>query len=199
LNDARREGKPELDRLLEEACREISIQVERLQDTATSFSNLVALEHWNPERVDLGDAVEGLTEGLGVLDRRGVVIATGIPAPGTAVVMADRQWLNRALSNLLQNSIDALGDESGEIRLSVAGAGERVVFEIEDTAGGVEPDQLQDLFSPHFSTTASGSGLGLALVQHVVIRCQGTIEAKNGRLGLQITIDLPAATKDGDG
>jgi len=191
LNEARLRQDPELDQLLEEACREIAIQVERLQDTAISFSNLVALEHWQPERVDLTDAVAALTEGLGVLDRRGIVVTSDLPAPAEAMVMADRQWLKRALASLLQNSLDVLGDDPGEIHIKVARIGDRAVFEIEDSGGGVLPDQLQDLFSPHFSTTASGSGLGLALVHQVVTRCQGTVEAENGPLGLRIRIELP--------
>jgi signal transduction histidine kinase len=68
-----------------------------------------------------------------------------------------------------------------------------VVCEIEDTGGGVPRDQLKDLFSPHFSTTASGSGLGLALVHDVVARCQGRVEAENGARGLRIRLELPAA------
>ncbi len=63
LDEARRRQDPELDALLEEACREIAIQVERLQDTSTSFSNLVALEHWQPERVDLAERRGGAEGG----------------------------------------------------------------------------------------------------------------------------------------
>jgi len=193
LNEARLRKDPELDQLLEEACREIAIQVERLQDTAISFSNLVALEHWQPERVDLADAVAALTEGLGVLDRRGIVVSCDLPKPASAMVMADRQWLKRALANLMQNSLDALDDGPGNIRLTVTQGEGRATLEIEDSGPGVPPDQLQDLFSPHFSTTASGSGLGLALVHQVVTRCQGRVEAENGRLGLRIRIELPLA------
>ncbi len=196
LDEARRRQDPELDKVLEEACREIAIQVERLQDTAISFSNLVALEHWQPESVDLTESVKSLTEGLGVLERRGIVVSHDLPESAVALVTADRQWLNRALANLLQNSLDALGDGPGEIRFVVSVAGERSVFEIEDSGGGVQPDQLQDLFSPHFSTTAAGSGLGLALVHQVVTRCQGKVEAANGRLGLRIRIELPLARNE---
>jgi len=193
LDQARRRQDPGLDALLEEACREIAIQVDRLQDTSISFSNLVALEHWQPVRVDLNKAVSELEEGLGVLDRRGITLASELPEPASATVMADRQWLNRALANLLQNSLDALGDGPGEIRLTVTAGDDRAVLEIEDSGGGVPPGQLQDLFSPHFSTTASGSGLGLALVHQVVTRCQGTVEAENGYRGLRIRIELPLA------
>jgi signal transduction histidine kinase len=134
-----------------------------------------------------------VSEGLGVLARRGITMTHEHPPLGTLWVMADRPWLTRALTNLIQNSVDALGDGPGEIRLTVADGGERVIWEIEDTGGGVPQDQLKDLFSPHFSTTASGSGLGLALVHHVVTRCQGTVEAANGERGLRIRIELPAA------
>jgi two-component system nitrogen regulation sensor histidine kinase NtrY len=193
LNEARRKGAPDLDRLLEEACGEISVQVQRLQDTATSFSNLVALEQWQPEPVDLTAVVEAATRGLGVLARRGILMTKELPPRGEAMVMADRSWLTRALANLIQNSLDVLGDGPGEIGLRVVEAGNRVVLSVEDSGGGVCADQLGDLFSPHFSTTASGSGLGLALVHQVVTRCQGTVEAENGDHGLRIRIELPAA------
>jgi signal transduction histidine kinase len=193
LDEARRRGASDLPELLEEACGEITAQVHRLQDTASSFSNLVALEHWQPEEVDLTEMISAIPAGLGVLARRGISVILDLPAPGSALVTADRPWLARALTNLVQNSLDALGDGPGEIHLSVTVEGERVECEIEDTGGGVPSDQLKDLFSPHFSTTASGSGLGLALVHQVVTRCQGTVEAENGENGLRIRIGLPAA------
>jgi len=101
------------------------------------------------------------------------------------------------LTNLFQNSLDALGDGPGEISIVVDRVGDRVVVEIEDSGGGVPAEQLGDLFSPHFSTTASGSGLGLALVQQVVARCQGEVAAENAERGLRVTIDLPAAEPGG--
>lgn len=194
IDEGRQRGGEDLDRLLDEACREIAVQVERLQDTATSFSNLVALEHWQPARIDLSSAARGVVDGLRVLGRRGIEVVLELPPPGTAEVTADRQWFNRALANLIQNSVDAIGDGPGEIRVGVAAHDDRVELVIEDSGGGVPPDQLQDLFSPHFSTTASGSGLGLALVHQVVTRCQGKVAAENGAGGLRVRIELPAAS-----
>ncbi len=191
INQARVRQDPDLDRVLAEASREIALQVERLQDTANSFSNLVALESWQPEPVDLTDVVTAATGGLGVLERRGIRLELDLPDEGMAEVMADRQWLMRAVANLIQNSIDAIGDDRGAIRIGVEADGDRALIDVEDTGGGVPVDQLQDLFSPHFSTTASGSGLGLALVHQVVTRCQGRVEAENGAQGLIVRIELP--------
>ncbi len=186
-------GDDERDELLAEACREISHQVERLQEMANSFSNLVALEHWEAGRVDLAELVPEALTGFGVLARRGVAVTTELPAPGSAIVTGDRQWLRRALDNLIRNSLDALKGEPGEIRLRVLVRPGAVALEIADSGGGVPESLLGELFSPHFSTTSGGSGLGLALVHHVATRCQGRVEASNGDDGLVVRLVLPAA------
>jgi signal transduction histidine kinase len=196
LEEARGRRDPALVDMLAEACAEIARQVERLQATASSFSNLVALEHWEAEEVDVVElAAEALAD-LAILERRGVQLGLESRPDGSFRVTADRQWLRRALDNLLKNSVDALGESSGTISLRVDSGVEVVVLEVEDTAGGVPASQLQDLFSPHFSTTSSGSGLGLALVHHVVSRCQGTVVARNAKHGLHVTIELPRSRGD---
>jgi signal transduction histidine kinase/HAMP domain-containing protein len=191
LVEARRASDSRLEELLDEACSEISTQVQRLQATASSFSNLVALERWEPRALDVGELVESAVAGLSVLERRGIRLAVQAPDPGAAKVMGDPQWLRRALRNLIQNSLDALAGTPGEIRLAASTTDESVVFEIEDTAGGIPETELNDIFGPHFSTTSSGSGLGLALVLQVVTRCDGRVAAANGERGLRVTIQLP--------
>ncbi len=194
LEAARRRNAPELGALLEEACREISVQVQRLQETANSFSNLVALEAWAPEPVDLADLLKDLPTGPDILARRGIRITREVASPPPPAVSGDRQWLRRALANLVQNSIEALAGGPGEIVVRLAEDGGQVALEVEDTGGGVPEDRLPDLFSPQFSTTTAGSGLGLALVRQVVTRCHGRVTARNGHRGLVVRIELPAAS-----
>jgi signal transduction histidine kinase len=167
--------------------------VDKLQETAVSFSNLVALEHWQPEVVDLGELTEHTLASLSVFRRRGIDVVTELPSDEECLIMGDRQWLRRALDNLVKNSVDALGGGGGEVCLRLACADDMVAVEVEDTAGGVPEGQLQDLFSPHFSTTSAGSGLGLALVHQVVTRCQGRVAAVNGERGLVVRMEFPRA------
>jgi nitrogen fixation/metabolism regulation signal transduction histidine kinase len=191
LEEARRRDDPDTGEMMADACREILLQVERLQDTANSFSNLVALEHWQVEAVDLVDIVHETVAGLTILERRGIALMPELPDAGECVVRADRQWLHRAVGNLIKNSVEAIGDRSGEIRIRAKSEGESVVLEVEDTAGGIPQAQLQDLFSPHFSTTKVGSGLGLSLVHQVVSRCHGRVSARNGERGLVVGLEFP--------
>jgi signal transduction histidine kinase len=184
--------------LLEEACREIADQVERLRETASSFSNLVALEKWEPEPVDLAELIAELPAGGHVLERRGIKIEHDIESRPPQIT-GDRQWLRRAVANLLQNSLDALGDSPGTIVLRLEADRAQVVLEVEDTGGGVPDDRLPDLFSPHFSSTTAGTGLGLALVQQVVVRCHGSVSAINAERGLRVRLEFPASsTRGGD-
>jgi signal transduction histidine kinase len=186
-------GDPKLPELLDEACREIADQVERLQETAGSFSNLVALERWEPEQIDLADLVSELPAGGEVLERRGITIDYEVASPPPPI-RGDKQWLRRAVANLLQNSLDALGDNAGKVMIRLDSDRNRVVLEVEDTGGGVPEDRVPDLFSPHFSSTTSGSGLGLALVQQVVLRCHGSVSAFNAENGLVVRLEFPTAS-----
>jgi signal transduction histidine kinase len=155
----------------------------------------VALERWEIDRVDLAELVRDTLEGTTILARRGIRLLPEVPEDDECHVTGDRRWLQRALDNLIKNSIDALGDRDGEVHVRVMREGELVVLEVEDTAGGIPDSTLQDLFSPHFSTTTSGSGLGLALVHQVVVRCQGRVAAANGVRGLVVRLEFPGTMR----
>jgi two-component system, NtrC family, nitrogen regulation sensor histidine kinase NtrY len=83
-------------------------------------------------------------------------------------VRADRRLLERALVNLLENALQAVG-EAGSIRVSLRtrDEGRRVEIEVRDSGPGVAPEARDRIFEPFFSTKTSGSGLGLALVKKI--------------------------------
>ncbi len=197
LQAARAADSPKLQSLLDEACREIAVQVGRLQETANSFSNLVALEEWRPEEVDLASVIAAVPSGSRILERRGIRFVREVPIPPPPAVVGDRLWLGRAVSNLIQNSIDALGESPGTVHMRLSEHPGWVVLEVEDSGGGVPEERLSELFAPHFSTTTAGSGLGLALVHQVVTRCQGRVEAVNGARGLCVRLELPIPPREG--
>ncbi len=193
LNENVERSPGELTSLVREACAEISEQVEKLRETASSFSNLVALESWEPETVDLAGLVAELPV-PSVLERRGITLERRIPGEGECFIVGDRDWLLRALSNIVQNSLNVLQGREGSIVIEVDCDESRVRLEVRDTGGGVDEPLLPDLFRPHFSTTGGGSGLGLALVRQVVERCHGTVHAENTAEGLAVRLELPRAS-----
>lgn len=94
-------------------------------------------------------------------------------------VLADRRLLERALVNLLENALQAVGD-AGAIKVSLRtrDEGKRVEVEVRDSGPGIAPELRDRVFEPFFSTKTSGSGLGLALAKKIA-------EDHGGGLSLQ--------------
>jgi signal transduction histidine kinase len=86
----------------------------------------------------------------------------------TSRVRVDRRLLERAVVNLVENALQAVG-ERGRITVTVRDRPEdgRVEVEVLDSGPGVPPEARSRIFEPFFSTKTSGSGLGLALVKKI--------------------------------
>jgi signal transduction histidine kinase len=84
-------------------------------------------------------------------------------------IEADEQLLRQVLFNLVLNAIQA-ADTGGKIQFHVrrANAAE-AVLEIRDNGPGVPPERRQEIFKPYFTTHQQGTGLGLAVVQQIVL------------------------------
>jgi signal transduction histidine kinase len=84
-------------------------------------------------------------------------------------IQADEQLLRQALFNLVINAIQAV-PANGEIwiRAGRREGGEAFV-EVADNGPGVAPEHRSELFKPYFTTHEEGTGLGLAVVQQIVL------------------------------
>jgi signal transduction histidine kinase len=84
-------------------------------------------------------------------------------------IEADEQLLRQVLFNLLLNAIQAVGG-NGQIQISAHRlSNTEAVLEIRDDGPGVPPDRRQEIFKPYFTTNQKGTGLGLAVVQQIVL------------------------------
>ena len=193
LQESRRRESEDLGSLVDQAAAEILVQTGRLQETANAFSNLVALEHWEPEQVDLGDIAMEAVGHLDVLHRRGGALRLEIEEPGQCRIIADARWIRRALDTVLLNSMTVIDHHAGEIVVRTRVEEMECLLEVEDDGGGVDGERADDLFEPHFSETGSGTGLGLALVRQVVSRAHGAVDAVNGPKGLVVRMRFPCA------
>jgi signal transduction histidine kinase len=84
-------------------------------------------------------------------------------------IEADEQLLRQALFNLLLNAIQAV-DGSGEIQVVAEKRNAtEALLEVRDNGPGVPPDRRSEIFKPYFTTQKTGTGLGLAVVQQIVL------------------------------
>lgn len=116
-------------------------------------------------------------------DEAGVTLVTD--GPGTpAVLSVDPRGVERALSNLVRNAIQATPGGRVEVRWLEAEDGTGG-FEVADDGPGVDEDLRSRIFEPFFSTkkTGEGTGLGLAVVHGIVQEHGGNVTVGEGRLG----------------
>lgn len=87
-------------------------------------------------------------------------------APGGLALTGNRKALTGALTNLLENALQAV-PAGGLVSLGVTVTDERLAFRIRDNGPGMPPDIVARLFEPFFTTRAEGTGLGLAIARGV--------------------------------
>jgi signal transduction histidine kinase len=114
-------------------------------------------------------------------------------ADGAVAVDGDRERLERALANLIEN---ALRHGDGEIALSARVADGRVEIHVADRGRGFPPDFVTAAFDWGTSTSdggAAGAGLGLAIVDRIARAHGGRAAAANRPGGgADVWIELPA-------
>jgi nitrogen fixation/metabolism regulation signal transduction histidine kinase len=140
----------------------------RLNDFVRSFADVIRLPAPAKEPVRIVEVVNSLRILLrdecaecGITWR-----LEGEASAGT--VSVDPSQIERALLNVFRNAMDAIGKD-GEIRVTGEAHGARVRLSIEDTGGGIPADVVPHLFSPFFTSKPAGQGIGLTLVQEILI------------------------------
>jgi two-component system, OmpR family, phosphate regulon sensor histidine kinase PhoR len=180
----------------------------RLIDDLLSLSRIELNAHLQPNTpVDLAPIVRQVVDGLQTLARdRGVEIKVSVPGE-TMMVLGDRDELIRALENLVENALK-YGAGGKRVDLSVArtpmraGSSEARVA-VRDYGPGIPPEHLPRLTERFYrvdvadSRAQGGTGLGLALVKHVLNRHGGrlTIDSTPGA-GATFTMHLPLRTDE---
>jgi two-component system NtrC family sensor kinase len=134
--------------------------------------------------------------------------------PGLPTIKADLYQLTQVFINLIQNSIQAMHDGSGQRELKIAtacgpsihylpGAEPRRMVRISfaDTGPGIPEENLTRIFDPFFTTKpeGSGTGLGLSICHGIVGEHEGNIwvESSIGK-GSTFFVELPVILKDGE-
>lgn len=110
----------------------------------------------------------------------------------TLMILGDRDELVGALSNLAMNALEAASGPVA-INLWVGALNDNwLQIRVQDNGPGIQPDILDRVFDPFFTTRAQGTGLGLAVVAMTVSNHGGEISVHNRPAGgAEFVIDLP--------
>ncbi len=180
LRQAYQDRARDLDHIVEDTVRQILEQVDLLRRIAGEFSLLGRPGELERRPVDLPALARRVLAGYtGAAGGRGVGPQVEIADGAVPPVLGHEESLVKVLGNLMENSLDAVGDPQRlRLRLDWRVSPDEVTLIWEDNGPGLPPALAERLFDPYFSTKSKGTGLGLAI-------CRNLLDKMGGRIGLR--------------
>jgi nitrogen fixation/metabolism regulation signal transduction histidine kinase len=130
-------------------------------------------------------AVKPLLDELAMLHKKELadnnIAISVLVEPETMMVMADKTLIEQVLINLIKNAIQAFGEKTDKKISLYAHLNEtgNVLISVKDNGTGIEPEALEKIFIPFFSTKKTGSGIGLSLSRQIMRQHEGNIAVKS--------------------
>jgi PAS domain S-box-containing protein len=153
------------------------------------------------DRFDLNEAINEVIEMVrSTIDKTGVSVRTRLAADLNSV-WGDRVQLQQVVLNLVLNAVEAMSSVKERARMLLIRAEQMgdggILVAVHDSGPGIDPEHLQRVFKPFYTTKDSGVGMGLSI-------CRSIIDAHGGRLwaeanqpwGAVFQFTLPAAQED---
>jgi two-component system nitrogen regulation sensor histidine kinase NtrY len=194
------DGSPDDRRLVEECTGTIIQEVEGLKHLVDEFSRFARMPALQPKPTELNRLLEGVVA-LYRESQPALALKTSF-APDLPALEVDPDQIKRAVLNLVDNAVEAVGG-AGEVTIESVFLPEtkRARILVLDNGVGIPPEDKDKLFLPYFSTKAAGMGLGLAIVHQIVTDHGGSIwvednAPKGSRFVIELSVDRPAPTAE---
>jgi PAS domain S-box-containing protein len=171
-------------------------EINRLDYIVTQFLGAIRPTPLQLRVNSLNDVVEKTLELLRPeINNRGIAVKTKL-APDLPATLVDAAQLQQVLVNLVKNAMQAM-TTGGTLTLQTDETSDDVWVSVTDTGGGIPQEQINRIFEPFYTTKKKGSGLGLMIVQRIVLAHNGRVELDShvGR-GTTFRIWLPRHVKE---
>jgi PAS domain S-box-containing protein len=161
-----------------EAARRIVRDGKRAGEVITRIRALTTKASTLMGRVDLHETIRDVL--VLVADRatrEDVSIRTDF-ADDVFPVLGDRVQLQQVVLNLVMNAIEAMstvGEWPRELLVRTRNVADQVQVTVEDSGPGLDPNGMEKIFDPFYTTKASGMGMGLSI-------CRSIVQSHGGRL-----------------
>ncbi len=166
----KQKGDPAWQERFDEASKVLLDHIDILTDTANEFSTFAKLYTEEPVQIALDKVIQ---EEMSMFDSKDNIRFDFIGL-NDVTVRGPKPQLTRVFVNLINNSVQAIGDSpDGRILVSLRNSMRDGFYDIvfEDNGPGVSDENVCRLFTPNFTTKNGGSGLGLAISRSILERC----------------------------
>jgi two-component system sensor histidine kinase HydH len=173
----------------------IESETERLNRLVSAMLDSARPRAQNKVLTDLHTLIRQSSALLGAqIEKRRITVTDRLGA-AHPIVECDAEQITQVLLNLILNALQIL-PAGGQIRLTTYEDMNQFFIEISDDGPGIPIEERARVFEAFFFRREGGVGLGLAIVQQIVVAHGGDIEADESELGgARFTIRLPRKTK----
>ncbi len=184
-------GKLEPDSAVHESANLIRYEINRINNILEEFVKFAKFPEPQFYDNDINQVISEVVELVSESAKKSGVTITVSCQSDMPIVKFDARQFKEVLLNLCQNAIRAINN-SGSLNIESAAEKNNVIIKVKDTGEGIQEKNLDNIFSPFFSTKEGGMGLGLSIVQRIVeshggrIRCSSQVGS-----GTTFTIFLP--------
>ena len=184
------------DEELDEFKRKTLLQVQYMSKTIDDFRDFFKQQK-EKSNFNLNEIIMALVDIIEPILEKSNIKLRVTYKDSNIIVYGFSNELSQAILNILYNAKDALiennKNKERNIHISLAIQNRQAIIKIEDNAGGIDPDVLQNIFEPYFSTKGKlGTGLGLYMSKIIIEQhMDGQLLAYNKNSGAVFEIKLP--------
>ncbi|AZB44215.1 GHKL domain-containing protein [Bacillus sp. FJAT-42376] len=166
-------------------------ELDRAQEIITDYLNLAKQQYFEKNELSLSQLLDEVVKIMtSYANYKNVHFKNSI-APNL-YVYGDAARLKQVFLNLLKNSVEAVSESDGEVKISAYSSHEFIRIKIKDNGIGMTPEQLERIGEPYFTLKERGTGLGLTVTFSIVEQHDGTIRFKSEPgAGTSATVSLP--------
>ena len=153
---------------IDQKIAEMQKDMRHLNQIASRFSQIGSVPELKPENIEavLAETITYFKSRSPQFGRHEITMESQAIAP----VPANAELLSWVFENLFKNAIDAFESKEGAIHVHLGPLPDRQAVHItfQDTGRGINPEHVNQVFEPGFSTKKRGWGLGLAFVKRII-------------------------------
>ncbi|MEZ4923153.1 MAG: HAMP domain-containing sensor histidine kinase [Crocinitomicaceae bacterium] len=159
---------------LDRVSKSLIEQIDTLTNIANEFSTFAKMPKPIEAELNLSEIVKNTVAVFTDTDEYDIHLE--VKTANDAIIWADKDLLLRVFNNLIKNAIQAVPmDERGNIQVVIEENQDRYIVSVKDNGVGIEPDAMDKIFVPYFTTKSKGTGLGLAMSKQIVEGMRGQI------------------------
>ncbi|MFN4245897.1 MAG: ATP-binding protein [Brevinematia bacterium] len=178
---------PDLKEKLTSSLPVVLEEIDRIDNLITQLSNFAKIPQPSPTEFKFSDLMDDI---VNLFSDQNVQIE--IVLSGEDTIFADKDQIKQCLINLIKNGIEASEGKSNKITVKFNREKDSIVISVRDYGFGIPDDMKDKILKPYITTKKTGSGLGLSIVESIVLSHGGKLyfESKLGE-GSEFFIELP--------